>query len=392
MRTRYLVPLCLLVLVCSACADRSLGTHEPLAPPTLAEVPELVADGDALAPKSVHPLIAAGRLGRPVDLLFVVDDSSSMEPKQWSLRQRFGRLIDRLRAEGGDGYDLHVGVTTTDVGTPGYDCGHARGGVLTRKGAIAADACGELSATAPYLTYQSSTGATNAPSGAGIVDAFGCLAAAGSLGCGYEMPLEAAYRVLATDDTGFVRPDATLVLVLVTDEDDCSVDDPASALFASVSDAVLGPRNSFRCARFGVVCDGALLPDQAGGPYERCRPAEPSDGGKLASVEKYARLFFASRADGGLKDDPDRVVFATLAAAATSISTVRAEGHQACGTSSTSCTQLAPSCVRGDRKGDPALRLAALATQGSRVVQASICDDDYADFFDAIGNAITTLH
>jgi len=387
MRTFFFAPLCALALVCPACVDRSLGTAEDEAPATFAAPPDL-ATMDAA---SVHTLVAAQRVGRAVDLLFVVDDSSSMEPKQWSLRQRFGRLVERLRAEGGDGYDLHVGVTTTDVGAPGIDCGYGRGGTLTRRGAIAPDSCGTLGAAEPYLTYQSATGTTNAPGGTGFVDAFGCLAAAGSLGCGYEMPLESAYRVLTTDDTGFVRPDATLVVVLVTDEDDCSVDDPASDLFASEISPELGPRNSFRCARFGVVCEGELLPDHAGGPYTSCRPVESSDGGKLASVDKYARLFFASRAEGGMKDDPDRVVFATLAATATSISTVTAEGNTLCGPESTSCTQLSHSCNDAGRTGDPAVRLGALAGRAHNVVQGSICDDDYASFFDAIGNAITTL-
>ena len=62
--------------------------------------------------------------------------------------------------------------------------------------------------------------------------AFGCIAAVGSAGCGFEAPLEAVYRVLTTPaiNPGFLRDDALLVVILMTDEDDCSAP-PDTTLF-----------------------------------------------------------------------------------------------------------------------------------------------------------------
>jgi hypothetical protein len=61
-------------------------------------------------------------------------------------------------------------------------------------------------------------------------------------------------------NAGFLRPGATLGVIFLTDEDDCSVRSPT--LF-SPANAVLGPLESFRCTRFGVTCeDGGGTPDE----------------------------------------------------------------------------------------------------------------------------------
>ena len=57
------------------------------------------------------------RTNGKVDLLFMIDDSSSMDPMQLELRSHFGELITELSGIGGGApIDLHVGVVTSNYG------------------------------------------------------------------------------------------------------------------------------------------------------------------------------------------------------------------------------------------------------------------------------------
>jgi hypothetical protein len=70
-----------------------------------------------------------------------------------------------------------------------------------------------------------------------------CVAAMGTGGCGFTQPLEAALKAVTPTtssitfamgtvghgdgvNAGFVRPDSLLVVLVLTDEDDCSALDP----------------------------------------------------------------------------------------------------------------------------------------------------------------------
>ena len=93
---------------------------------------------------------------------------------------------------------------------------------------------------------------------------FGCIAAVGENGCGFEHQLGAVARALGADgarapveNDGFLRPDAALAIVLVSDEDDCSAP-VTSPLYDAVQNLTLasamGPPSSFRCSEFGHLC------------------------------------------------------------------------------------------------------------------------------------------
>src|SRR5690606_21225427 len=67
-----------------------------------------------------------------------------------------------------------------------------------------------------------------------FADRLGCLAqAVGIEGCGFEQPLLSAARALERGDAGFPRADALLAVLVLTDEEDCSLGDP-SAFFSTV--------------------------------------------------------------------------------------------------------------------------------------------------------------
>src|SRR5688572_15379707 len=163
-----------------------------------------------------------------VDILFVIDDSGSMAPKQDQLRQRFPDLVKSLDtlAAAGNKASYHIGVVTSDLGAPGLSCGKNRGAKLQPLGAEAPIGCqGPVGAN--YIEYDQRNGTTNLPPGQDLPTTFSCMASVGDQGCGFEFTLEAAYRALhdpIPENAGFLRPTAILVVVFLTDEDDCSAD------------------------------------------------------------------------------------------------------------------------------------------------------------------------
>ncbi|MDO9022202.1 MAG: hypothetical protein Q8S73_31800 [Deltaproteobacteria bacterium] len=200
-----------------------------------------------------------------VDLLFVVDNSNSMLAYQQRLGAQFRVLIEQLvdppddPATGQPSHppvkSLHVGVVSSDLGTPGANVGSCNvspdvgdDGLLNpvRSGrAMAAHRpwttlpagtrparCADNPNQYPsFLTFDADS--TDA---AEFRDDFVCNAFLSTGGCGLEQQLESAYRALVvhnpreqagnTDpNAGFVRPDAVLGIVVISDEEDGSVRD-----------------------------------------------------------------------------------------------------------------------------------------------------------------------
>ncbi len=209
-----------------------------------------------------------------VDLLFVVDNSRSMAAEQASLRKEFPRLIKVLTTGerfAGDPNafpaikNLHVGVVSTDMGIPGveFDRCDANGGDDGRLLNVPnGSGCSEM--YPPFLTYigDPSMGEMGDPDV--FANDVGCIASLGTGGCGFEQQLEAPLKALLpqvqTDENGnvlanqirfratteggtwgkgdmppsqggnlgFLRNDpvagtSLIAIVVVTDEEDCSV-------------------------------------------------------------------------------------------------------------------------------------------------------------------------
>jgi hypothetical protein len=208
---------------------------------------------------------AAGN--RELDLLVVMDDTVGLPEVQADLTAHLPDFLARLSViDGGQLPNLHIGVTTSDMGTlgsmtgvPGAPVGQVGSGGCTGSGddgALLLAAGG-----APFLT--------NDPD---LATAFGALLrSAGGGGCGFEQHLHALRRSLTrTENAGFVRPAAALAIVIVADEDDCSM---RTGDLVSPDTSVLGPLQSFRCTTQGVECDE---PIDALGTKTNCRPREDS--------------------------------------------------------------------------------------------------------------------
>ncbi|MGE0870785.1 MAG: hypothetical protein AB7P03_19620 [Kofleriaceae bacterium] len=330
---------------------------------------------------------------RKLDVLFVVDDSSGMLSKQQKLAAGIWELFERLEAFNGDGLpDLHVGVISSDVGTRGTD-GISAGSIGTpgMGGCIGSGKAGILQTTgAPVLgTFITDTrepdGSRRTNYTGELADVVGQMVMLGEGGCGFEQPLQAMRLALDgnVENAGFLRSDAALAVVFITDEDDCSI---AHASLLG-SDPALGPLQSFRCTRFGVTCDdGGETPDEMNelGAKSGCRSNANSP--FLVDVGTYVGFLKS------LKSDPSLIVVAGLFG---DTSPVHVEARVPTGSSS-SIPALAHSCSvmgsQGVEVADPGIRLKTLfdGFPGHQAVH-SICRGDFGDALYEIANLITVV-
>ncbi len=359
---RSAAKLLVLGLGLAACHDAAIG----------------VVDADAAVPDaSLLPHTPKDK----VDVLFMMDDSAGA-PKQARFRAAFPQFLQTLDAFATTkAVSYHFGVVTSDLGAPGITCGSSRGAKLQAKGAAAINCAGPTSGN--FLVYdQQDPANNNIPAGQDAASTFTCMAAVGDKGCGFEMPLEAVYRALhdpIAENAGFLREDAVLAVILLTDEDDCSVDDPASDLFGPDT-STYGPLTSFRCTRFGISCDGQFpLPTTAPAKYASCQPATAAQGNKLSDMNKYLAFFTQPKSKGGVKLDPRDVVLAAIDAPSAPFGTVPASTPEVCGQGVSSCAVLGPSCANPTDASffaDPAVRINALVGSAARSTIGSACADD----------------
>ena len=228
-------------------------------------------------------------INRKIDILFVIDNSDSMAEEQDELTANFPLFIDVLQRIDGGLPDLHLGVASTDLGASSQvgNCDNEGGG---DKGQLQAVARGPMGCPTPndgrpFLEDIADPADPNnrIKNYTGTLsEAFQCIAPLGLTGCGFEMPLESMRRALEPANTfnaGFIRDDAILAIVIISDEDDCSTQN-----FAMFGDrtadltSTLGPLDSFRCFEFGVECepDDDINVRRAAGPRRNCTPRKQS--------------------------------------------------------------------------------------------------------------------
>jgi hypothetical protein len=177
-----------------------------------------------------------------MDILFVVDNSGSMQEEQTNLGANFPKFIDVLNAYmtgAGAGLDYHVGLTTTSLsdGAPPIPLPIPLPVAMADDGAMRnQSSCGM---TRPWIERTDNNPAMQ----------FSCVAKVGTDGSGHEQPLSAAKlaltdRIADGKNAGFLRPDALLAVVILTDEDDQSDDASMNPIaveqFISTFDSVKG--------------------------------------------------------------------------------------------------------------------------------------------------------
>jgi hypothetical protein len=379
-----------------------------------------------------------------VDILFVVDDTASMARRQARLATGIDTLIEALESDQIDG-DYRIGITTTDNGNPWCPAQTPAMGALqlsSCRGRLddfilnaqqlptdhsdigCTDFCAHEAdqldaAMLPTNTdldpnlkvrpwIESSAGKTNLPAGISPADAFRCFAPQGLLGCGYESPLESMYKAVrrsqdANDEAyGFFREDGIHVIVILSDEVDCSYNPDYIEIFDLEGSGVFWSNpdwpTSGLCWNAGVACEGPPT------DYDQCNAVDKrTDGGVtgmpnlavLHPLERYADLLQDQENESKMLD-PDRELSVFLIAG---VPEGYAQGSaeipyaQSEDTTFQEDFGIAPGCTAPvendeDEFGLPPVRMRELSETFVDGGVYSVCRDDYTAAFERIADVI----
>ena len=335
-----------------------------------------------------------------VDLLFMMDNSGSMSQEQVAIAREIPNLV-RVLASGDINDDgeqdfppvvsLNVGIISSDMGTGGVvvrgacerDPNFGDDGVLRNQGNVAISGCA-ATYDPNFLNFR--------PADGGDPNAFAadveCLAVLGTNGCGFEQQLEAVLKAVTPSTSpitfgmgtvghadgqnrGFLRDDSLLVVLMITDEDDCSALDPD--VYNRMSTRYPAPELNLRCFQYP----------------EAVQP-----------VERYTQGLLATRAD------PDLLIFAAITgipedvnpdpAAPIDYAAILADDDMQERVNPMMPQELAPSCDRpGTGVAFPPRRIVTLAQQleagGANSLVQTICQDDYTGAIQGVINKIADV-
>lgn len=352
----------------------------------------LVGCGDDGGPPEPHQIVASilATPNRKLDLLFVIDDSPTMSDKQVNLANNFPSFIDALDALPGGLPDLHLGVVTTDMGTkaaeeaqPGVSIGQIGNGGCAGTGKHGDLLTSGAPVQGSFVTDIRETDGSRTVNYAGTLSSvFSQMARVGAGGCGYEQPLAAMKAALGPNpaNDGFLRADASLAVVFLTDEDDCSL---RSAEMLGPESPRLGPQQSFRCTLFGVTC-------AQGGNNEAEMNTVGGKTGCTASTGSYFMTDVAPYHDFlvGLKGDARKIVVAGIMGPSDPFA-VELRPPPGGGAA---LNAIAPSCTfQGTtlEAADPAVRMKQfLDSFGNASAFSPICQQDFSGAMQAAARQI----
>ncbi len=318
-----------------------------------------------------------------IDILFLIDNSGSMREEQENLRRNFPVFTSVLKNLPQGLPNVHIAVVSSDLGAGRFDnvpsCTGAGDQGRFQNTPRAGNCAG------PRGSFISSVGQQRNFDG-DIDQVFSCIASLGTGGCGFEHQLQSLRAALDPDlmppeNHGFLREEAVLAIILLTDEDDCSAP-PDTPLFDPSQTLItdpLGPLDSFRCNEFGHLCGGRRPPRTAVSNLQDCQSAED---GRLIKVAELVAFFKT------LKADPNDVMVAAVAGPATpySIALERQPGRR--GTSQ-SQPSVVPSCMSANGTADPAVRIREFVEGfGTNGTLLSICADDFTPVMARIGEEV----
>jgi len=403
--------------------------------------PTLECEGDGwgeVCSSDYHPIPIARN--REVDILFVIDNTASMGEAQAKLATSVASLIAALEAD-----DLranyHIGFTTTDSGNPWCSpatAGHGElvaspcttrlddfslDGLVDVQALACADLC-ELGADAleilPSATELDSDakprpwleridGQTNLPPTTDMAAAFACFAPQGVNGCGFEAPLESMYLALVRAQTpdepgyGFMRRNATLAIVHLTDAADCSYNQEWAEIFdaegdkAFWADPLADSPSAAVCWNAGVECTGDAS------TYDSCEPANKDISGELGAtdgdsvlqpLDRYIGLVARIDKEKKMVDDGLEVIVALIGGVDgagepvyADVSETDPDFHAEFG--------IGPGCEAALAAGQlepmravPPVRLRDFTNAFTPGNLASICADDYSPTFEDLAQRI----
>ena len=315
--------------------------------PTSTSVTAVPMTDPTMPPPTTDPTDATGTSGtvepttgdvgdpvgsREVDILFVIDNSGSMGQVQQQIAKSIAAFVDVLEAPEA-ALDYRIAITTSDNGNPRCPdvATTPESGKFVRSSCIGRVAEGEFmylgqdysaactsycsrsddelevlpttttldGQAAPRMWVERTGGQLNIV-GASATEALQCYLPQGVTGCGFESQLESMYLALvrsndqlAPTNYGFLRDTAQLVVVIVSDETDCSGNPAAKEIFTTNKVFWNSPDDpaptSSLCWHAGVACSGSS-------PYSEChaenfaltgQPGASDAGAALLPTRKY---------------------------------------------------------------------------------------------------------
>ena len=195
------------------------------------------------------------------------------------------------------------------------------------------------------------------------------------------------------ENQGFLRRDALLAIIMLTNEDDCSAR-PGVALYDTRANITLssqlGPPANFRCNEFGHLCDGVPPVRKAPGgsvtatvPLQNCVASEC--GGAVTPVAEFVARIKA------LKAAPASEI---VMAAITGPVTPYVVGWKSPSTTDTGpWPVIAHSCTAADGSfADPGVRIAqAVSAFGANGLVSSLCEPSFGPALQQIAARIGTV-
>lgn len=223
--------------------------------PSLAPLFVAVSGDSAANAQNVETFASSGP--GVIDVLLIVDDSGSMSEEQARLSAAAPALLARGDAAGAD---YHVGVTTTDPGPVPFPIGTLRG-TPRYVTSVSASRVADLTAAVNQGINGSGTEEGLAAAAAAVTDA----------------------TLLAGTNAGFLRPNAELAVVILSDEEDFSVGTVLSYVQAMANRSV-GIPGSLRI--FGITggTTGCTSPGGTADPGLRYEEAATQTGGFTRSI------------------------------------------------------------------------------------------------------------
>ncbi len=339
----------------------------------LAGCPDRSISGVSVEQGTVHVKDIPAVPRRDVDILFLIDDSLSMKEEQASLKANFSRFISVLESIDGGLPNIHIGVTTPNLGTSAIDGSHAMN-VGTCIGDGEGGKLRRLTGGGAFISdFDDGNGGRTRNYTGTLTEAFAQIAAVGSNGCGIEQHFEAVKRALDKnpENAGFLRPNAYLAVIIVADEDDCSL--AKSTLFeGNTGDAAYGDRVNFKCTREGIECDTPSTDLEQLGLRQDCHPKYDST--VITQIDRYVDFL------KGLKADPRDVIVAGIVGDAGPFEVVK---KGAVSVLKQSCIYNGPT---GTQYAYPGIRMMDFIAQfPDRNTRTTICNDDLSGGMTQIG-------
>jgi hypothetical protein len=340
-------------------------------------------------------------VNKDLDLIFMVDDSPSMDKLQDKLADQFQAFMQVLQELPSGLPNVHIAVVTSNLGTGIYELDKTRcpfggahgqfqfnaginGKVKGANGLLAPCTSTGLMPGQTFISDLAGANGSRVTNYTGdISDVFSCIAGRGSMGCGFESPLASVARALGADgqeppdsNLGFLRPNAFLAIVYITNEDDGSV--PANSRLFAPDDPTLSPLDNFRPQEYGILCDGAPPPLDAAmsWPPGHCLP---NSDGRLIPVPTLVDQIRS------LKADPSQILVAAIAGPTDPYGT-----HLEPISSQTSVQSafVNHSCTTPDQSyADPGVRISGFVDAFAGIYR-SICEASFAPALTQIAMAI----